>query len=140
MRGASALDHLLAEFNEADLSVFIIWEPVLKTDIAAPLTSVLSLLGDRRVAQFWDPDRVVSADFVRSANTNPARYGLDEPLPPDFVAWDIVAVFAKSARWEHDLPIPDYYGGPVTDSMDAARIAIRNALADAPSTSKVVPP
>ena len=125
MRGASALDRLLAEFPETGLSVFI---------ISAPLTQVHGLLGDRRVAQSWDPDRVVSANLVRSANTDPAHYGLDEALPPEFVAWDVVAVFAKSAHWEHDLPVPVYYGGPVRDSIDATRIAIANALAGATST------
>lgn len=140
MRGASALDRLLAEFPEADLSVLIIWDPVLKSDISAPLTQVLGLLGDRRVKQFWDPDRVVSADLVRSASTDPAHYGFDEALPPEFVAWDVVAVFAKSAHWEHDLPVPVYYGGPVRDSIDGSRIAIANALADAGPASKVVPP
>ena len=133
MRGASALDRLLAEFPETGLSVFI---------ISAPLTQVHGLLGDRRVTQFWDPDRVVSANLVRSANTDPAHYGLDEALPPEFVAWDVVAVFAKSAHWEHDLPVPVYYGGPVRDSIDGSRIAIAiaNALADAEPASKVVPP
>lgn len=31
------------------------WEPILPTDLAPPITSVLSRLSDRRVQQYWDP-------------------------------------------------------------------------------------
>ena len=77
MRGASALDELLDEFPEARVRVQVVWEPVLKTDIAAPLTRVLGLLDDERVVQYWDPDRVISTELVRSVNETPARYGRD---------------------------------------------------------------
>jgi hypothetical protein len=136
VRGASALDRLLAEFPEAHLRVQIVWEPVLKSDFGAPLTQVLGLLRDRRVTQYWDPNRVVSADLVRSVNENPVRYRREGKLPPGFVSWDVVAVFAKSAHWERDLPVPVYYGGPVVDSIDAAREAIANELAATPATTK----
>ena len=129
MRGASALEGVLAEFPDARLRVLVVWEPVLKSDVAAPLTRVLGLLHDRRVAQYWDPGRVVSTDLVRTVNKNPGSYGRDEPLPPGFVAWDVVAVFSTTARWEHDVPMPAYYGGPVRDVIDDTRNAITGALA-----------
>jgi hypothetical protein len=129
VRGASALDQLLAEFADADLHVQVIWEPVLKTDIAAPMSRILRLVDDGRAAQYWDPDRTVSADILRAVNGDPARYGLDEALPPDFIVWDVVAVFAGSDRWETDLPTPAYYGGPVVDVIDAAKKAIIAELA-----------
>ena len=127
MRGASALNQLLAEFPDADLQAQVVWEPVLETDVAAPLTGVLGLLRDRRVIQYWDPDLVLSADLVRAANRDPARYGLEEPFPPDFIAWDLLAVFGKSARWEGDLPVPAYYGGPVVNVMEEAKTALSAA-------------
>lgn len=136
VRGASVLNELLAEFPDAQLRVQVVWEPVLKTDIAPPVTRVLGLLSDRRVAQYWDPNRVVSADLVRSVNEDPARYRRDDRLPPGFVSWDVVAVFTKSAHWERDLPVPIYYGGPVRDVIDGSRQAIANALAAAPSAAK----
>lgn len=132
MRGASALNRLLSEFPEAHVQVQVVWEPVLKSDIAAPLTKVLGLMDDRRVIQYWDPGRVLSADLVRSVNENPARYGREEALPPGFVAWDVVAVFAKSARWERDLPTPVHYDGPVVHAIEETRKAIAEALAGEP--------
>jgi len=119
---------VIAEFPDAPLRVIVVWEPVLASDITAPMTSVLGLLPDRRVVQYWDPGRIVSADIVRAVNENPARYGFAEPLPPDFIAWDVVAVFSKSARWNGNLPVPTYYGGPVRDAGDGTRNAIADDL------------
>ena len=135
MRGASALDRLLAEFPEAHLRVQVVWEPVLKSDLAAPLTPILGLLQDRRVTQYWDPKRVISADLVRSVNEDPARYRIEGKLPPGFVSWDVVAVFSRSAHWERDLPVPVYYGGPVVRAIDATRRAITAELAAGPATT-----
>lgn len=128
MRGASALNQLLAEFPDARLRVQVVWEPVIPSDIAPPLNRVLRLFEDRRVTQYWDPERVVSADIVRAVNAAPTRYGLEEALPPDFIAWDVVAVFAGAFRWETDLPVPVYYGGPVVDVIDETRQAIAGEL------------
>lgn len=133
MRGASALDRVLDQLKDADLRVFVVWEPVLKTDVAPPLSRVLALIDDSRVAQYWDPDRVLSADFVRSVNEAPSKYGVDGPLPSEFIAWDVVAVFGRSARWDRDLPPPDYYGGPVIQSIDEAGKAIDEATRPEPS-------
>ena len=134
MRGASALDALLAEFPNAKLRVQVVWEPVLKTDIGAPLSRVLELLRDRRVTQYWDPGLVISSDLIRSVNENPKKYGREEPLPPDFIAWDVVAVFGTSAQWERDLPTPAQYDGPVVHAIDSTRRAIAEQLAPATST------
>jgi hypothetical protein len=129
VRGASALNELLTEFPEAGVQVQVVWEPVLRSDIAAPLTKVLGLLDDRRVSQYWDPNRVVSEDLVRAVNVHPGRYRLDEALPPGFIAWDAVAVFAADARWESELPVPHYYGGPVAHVMDETRESIAEQVA-----------
>jgi hypothetical protein len=115
--------------------VLVVWEPVLKSDIAAPLSGVLAQFSDRRVTQYWDPGRLISADLVRSVNETPARYGFEESLPPGFVAWDVVAVFARSARWEGDLPVPLHYDGPVVQAIDATRKAITEALAAEAATA-----
>ena len=128
MRGASALNRLLTEFPAAEIQVQVVWEPVLRTDVAAPLSGVLALLQDRRVLQYWDPDLRLSGDLVRAANRDPARYRLEEPFPPDFVAWDLVAVFGKTTRWDADLPVPLYYGGPVVDVIEETKKGLSAAL------------
>ena len=129
VRGASALDRVLAEFPEAPLAVLVVWEPLLPTDFGPPLTSVLGLVQDRRAIQFWDADLSLSADILRSVNADPGRYGFDERLPDDFVVWDVVAVFGRSVRWERDLPVPKFYDGPVERAIDATRQALAAELA-----------
>jgi len=128
VRGASALNELLGEFPDGRFRVLVVWEPVLATDIAAPVTNVLGLLDDQRVSQYWDPEQVVSADIVRAVNEDPARYGLKEALPPDFVAWDVVAVFRGSVRWDRDIPPPAHYAGPVAHEIEGTRKALTDAL------------
>jgi len=136
VRGASALDQLLAEYPQAPIRVFLVWEPALKTDVASSLSDVLTLLDDPRVTQYWDPGRVVSNDLVRSVNEDPARYGRRDPLPPDFIAWDVVAVFGQSARWARDLPVPAYYGGPVVNVINNTRKALAEELAAEPEAAR----
>lgn len=128
MRGASALQRLLAELPDAPLRVQVVWEPVLISDIAPPLTRVLGLIPDPRVTQYWDPTRSLSDDLVRAVNANPARYWFEEPLPPGFIAWDLVAIYAPTARWDRDPPVPLYFEGPVVGVIEGAREALREAL------------
>jgi len=119
---------MLERFPDQPILVQVVWEPVLVTDIAPPLSRVLGLIPDRRVIQYWDPDRVLSSDLVRAANAHPEKYGLEEPFPPDFVTWDFIAVFGKSARWEGDLPGPTHYGGPVVQAIEEARASVSEGL------------
>lgn len=124
MRGASALQGLLAALPDDALRVQVIWEPVLPTDRARPLSRDLARAHDARVAQYWDPERTLSADLVRAFNADPKRYGREEPLPPGYIAWDLIMVFGPSARWDRDVPPPHYFGGPVEDVQEETRQAI----------------
>jgi len=54
VKGASALNKLLAEQKDAGIRVFVVWEPVLPTDLGAPSTTTLNRLSDPRVSQYWD--------------------------------------------------------------------------------------
>lgn len=122
------MNDLLAEFPQAPLHVQVVWEPVLRTDVAPPLTGALALLSDRRVVQYWDPAVLLSADIVRDVNADPGRFGFDEPLPPDFVVWDVVAAFDGAAVWDRGFPAPAYYGGPVAGAIVETRAALARLL------------
>jgi hypothetical protein len=119
--------------------VLVVWEPVLPTDVAPPVAGALGLITDGRVAQYWDAGRSLSNDLVRSVNAAPNRYGLREPLPSGFIAWDVVAVFGPGEHWAEDVPVPDYYGGPVVDVIDPAREAIVRALRPAVASGGPAP-
>lgn len=55
VRGASALQRILDEVTEPQLWVFIVWEPVLRSDVVGPTSLVLGRVRDLRARQFWDP-------------------------------------------------------------------------------------
>lgn len=132
MEGASALQGLLDEFPAEPLAVFAVWEPVLLTDVARPTSATLGLLHDVRVRQYWDRDRALSAEIVRTVRTEPDRYGIGRALPEDFIVWDVVAVFAAGARWTEEFPVPAYYGGPVVRALGDTRAALGRELAATP--------
>jgi hypothetical protein len=116
LRGASAVQEILDSRPGLRARLFVVWEPVIATDLAPPTTGALARIHDARAAQYWDDDKALSADIVRSVVAAPERYGLGDELGPDSVVWDTVAVFPPELRWEREFPVPSYYGFPVVSS------------------------
>ena len=114
MRGASALEQVLDE-HPGSLRAIVVWEPVIWSDVAPPLGAVMGRLHDPRVAQFWDPGRLLSRAMVRRwKDTIPA---LDEST----IVWDWVGVWDAGVRWQDGLPQPRYHGYPVVDAVAELR-------------------
>jgi len=109
--------------------LFVVWEPVIATDLAPPTTGTLARIHDRRAMQYWDHDRVLSTDIVRSVLAAPDRYGLGDELDQSSVVWDTVAVFPPAARWEREFPVPSYFGFPVVSSVQGLGDALAHARA-----------
>lgn len=124
MRGASALQQVLDENRAHSVFVQVVWEPVILTDLGPPLTSTLALIGDSRAAQYWDEERVLSAEMLRAILADPARYGALSDLDEETIVWDFVAMFAPGVRWDADLPVPEFHGFPVVESLDGLRAAL----------------
>ena len=89
---------------------------MIATDLAPPTTNTLARIHDPRAVQYWDHDRALSTDIVRSVLASPDRYGLEEKLDADSIVWDTVALFPPDVRWEREFPVPTYYGFPVINS------------------------
>src|SRR5260370_12369747 len=60
VRGASSLEALLESQSDSHLRVFVIWEPVLATDLSAPSTVALRRIHDPRAKQYWARNRVLA--------------------------------------------------------------------------------
>jgi hypothetical protein len=114
----------LSERPDASVRVFVIWEPVLASDLAPPTSSTLARLHDARAAQYWDAGRALSEDIVRSMRADPKRYAFEDAIESDRIVWDVVALFPRGAFWEKDIPVPTYYGAPVVESVDGLRKAL----------------
>ncbi len=115
MQGASATEHLLLENNGANVRVFVVWEPVLATDFAAPSTAALARIPDVRASQYWDRKRVLS-HLLGERNRST-------------VVWDSIAVYAPGTLWQDAPPKPVYSNGPVRDVIGGAKNAIRGLMA-----------
>jgi len=112
LQGASAFQKLLNEQREGKIKVFVIWEPVLPTDLAAPSTMTLKRIADARAAQYWDKEHLVSKSIGET----------------DGVVWDHVAVYPPGKFWEKGPPEPVYSHDPVVRAIDGAREAIQKLL------------
>src|SRR5262245_4645233 len=99
MRGASALQEMLAGIPDRPLGVIVIWEPVLMADIGPPVSSVLSLISDKRAIQFWDKDRSISKLLVQAAMDDRSLLRPGDEISPDTIVWDFVAVFSTESVW-----------------------------------------
>ena len=110
MRGASALQSLLETYRDPEVQIFIVWEPVLATDLSAPSTMTLRRVSDLRVRQYWDPDRVLSR--------------LMGEHDPGSVVWDYVGVYKPGQRWDNRPPKAIYEGFPVVRAIEGTGRAL----------------
>jgi hypothetical protein len=102
---------VLKEFPGMPVRVFVVWEPVLPTDWAAPSTASLKRISDARAAQYWDKERLVSK----------SRGEHDE----DSIIWDYIAVYAPGATWNQASTL--FADGPIVKVLKPVREAIGKA-------------
>jgi hypothetical protein len=116
VRGASALEALLESQSDSHLRVFVIWEPVLATDLSAPSTIALRRIHDSRVKQYWDQNRVLS-------------HAMGEHDRPS-VVWDYVAVYKPAQIWTDAPPQPEFTGRPVVRFIEGTRTALNTIYSE----------
>ncbi|HZI73619.1 MAG TPA: hypothetical protein VFD73_06255 [Gemmatimonadales bacterium] len=124
MRGASALNEALQEVAGNPMKVFVVWEPILVTDLQPPTTAALARVSDVRAAQFWDKDRQVSKAIAgeitrRGQDAEQHRY-----RSKGGVLWDTIAIYPPGVKWAGSGPAPSYTGGPVVDVESEFRKAL----------------
>ena len=117
MQGASATDAILKTAPNAKVKVFVIWEPIVFSDIAVPADTVLQRVADGRVAQFYDRKHLVSGE-LRDQMLAHGVTGQEYFVKDEYV-WDSIAVYAPGMRWEAGgAPKPDFVGAPVVEVSD----------------------
>lgn len=102
----------LEKLRDPKIRVFVIWEPILPTDLAAPSTMMLKRLSDLRVSQYWDKEHLVSQSIGEQ----------------DGVVWDYIAVYEAGKRWDKAPPEPAYSNVPVVRAIDGTRETIQKLL------------
>jgi hypothetical protein len=101
----------LDEFAGKPVRAFVVWEPVLATDWAAPSSFVLKRIRDPRATQFWDKERLVSLAMGEHDRKS--------------IVWDRVLVYAPDVLWNRVPPSPVFADGPVIRIIDRTRAALR---------------
>ncbi len=114
LQGASALEKLLSQQQGRPIRVFIVWEPVLRTDLGAPSTMTLRRVFDLRASQYWDKEHLVSRLLGERDRSS--------------VVWDYIAVYQPGKLWDEAPPEPDSSGVPVVRAIGETRDQIQRLL------------
>ena len=114
------------------MRVFVVWEPILLTDLQPPSNRELARVSDRRAEQFWDKDRLVSKAISplivgNSLRNNQQIRGQSYRIKGETL-WDTVAIYRSNLQWGENGPFPAYSGGPVVDVASELRKALRDAI------------
>jgi hypothetical protein len=114
LQGASAFEKLLAEERGQNIRVFVVWEPVLWTDLGAPSTATLKRISDPRASQYWDKGHLIS-NLLRERDSSS-------------IIWDYVAVYEPGRTWDQAPPEPAFSDVPVVRAIDGTREAVGRLL------------
>jgi hypothetical protein len=101
----------------AKVKVFVIWEPIIFSDLTLPADSVLRRVTDARAAQYYDRNHLVS----KALQTQMVAHGVagQDYFVKDQYVWDTMAVYPPGMRWENGAaPKPDFVGAPVVEVSD----------------------
>lgn len=104
-------EELLEPDPDADLSVYVVWEPTLGGRRANAVEAT-GLMPDPRVRHFWNPDFLAGDRF--------------RELGVGGHAWDIYFLYGPQATWSAPLPEPLISHG---FTVYGRRDALQNALA-----------
>lgn len=106
------------------MRVFVVWEPILATDFMPPSRGTLQRISDSRVQQYWDEDHVLAKRMAKDARPPQPK---PECCENDGILWDLVAVYAKGAKWEATLPPAIMFDGPVVQLSKEIDVALRTS-------------
>jgi hypothetical protein len=113
---------LLGRHQPETVRVFTVWEPILLTDVAPPLSAVLRRMPDPRVHQFWDPRHAVSDQMMKDAR---APQPQQDCCDRRGYLWDLAAVYPPGAMWTDRMPTATVFNGTVMDIADQLAAALQ---------------
>ena len=92
--------------ESGELTVLVVWEPILPSDWSRPTRPVMARIPDSRVIQFWDMDHLIAEELSRQLRTKqPTCCRRSGTL------WDLVALYPNGTKWNESEPF--YVDGPV---------------------------
>jgi len=114
---------MVGQHPEAQLQVFVVWEPILPTDWSGPTSGVLSRISDGRTIQFWDKEHVFATLLKEHARDPQPKPSCCDAAG---ILWDLAAVYPAGSLWGAQLPAAIVFDGAVvrvTDQIAKAAFA-----------------
>ncbi len=128
------LQSVIEEYPDTDISVNVVWVPMLESDNEAAAREMSKMFTDPRVHQFWDPDRRSGTAYSKDVYPNYVRDMIASLPPDDWLAkmmkdrgerppenaplWDVAFFYKAGPTWQDRPPIPvsfikqlAFYGG-----------------------------
>lgn len=126
MHSARAVQKEIVEgYANSDLSVHVVWVPMLPSDSEAAAREEAALMGDSRVRHYWDPERRSGTAYAQdvfpgyvgqAAASLPSGHFMREHLASrEGVSaeraplWDIVFFYEPGSSWGDSPPKPDHW-------------------------------
>lgn len=100
---------VLAETANADIAVYLVWEPVWGPEIDKRMSKAKVIATDPRIAQYSATTLQVAKAFIGPLGWKeggPNHANGDMP-------WDVYMLYDATTRWESDAPAPRAWASPV---------------------------
>jgi len=86
--------------ESANLTILVVWEPILASDWSRPTRPVLGRISDPRVKQFWDKDHLIAKQLNQQLSTfqpSCCRHA--------GILWDVAVLYPKGVQWGASQPV-----------------------------------
>jgi len=100
LRGASAIEELLKQEKSPNLTILVVWEPILASDWSRPTRPVLARISDPRVEQFWDKNHLIAKELDQQLSSSQPKCWRHAGI-----LWDVVALYPKGVQWGRFQPV-----------------------------------
>jgi hypothetical protein len=87
----------LKDVTDDRVRVYVIWDPIYGGNFDGEARKLSSGFRDNRVSYYKDPDSLAGKQWEQVLNTQRE------------IAWDVYLLYGPDARWEQELPKPDYW-------------------------------
>jgi hypothetical protein len=108
--------------RDPDTRLFVVWEPVLDSDVRPPRDTDMRRVRDARAKQFWDPELRVSKAFQQMLARHQVQVTGKRSLVDGEVVWDVIGIFPPGRQWGD---APAFLGGPVINVKQETLTALR---------------
>jgi hypothetical protein len=112
-------DSVLSRIDSRDLAVYVVWEPIFRSDDARASRKATVLSPDDRVKHYWAATRDVGRLFQ-------GAIGLK-----DEVAWDVYLVYRAGRVWDaFEPPAPDDFMHQLSGRLPKEKMLEGRGLAE----------